>query len=1171
MAFVSSIINHFPYKKHYNFVTIHQLDVPVPCYNERENVTKFGGTPMRIYTGRSRLMEAALIEVLRRGMAGEAEAHIVVVPKQLTLQTERTLLDALALPGSFRLQILSPERLCERIFEAAGQPEGVRVDERGRVMLVRAAARSVDERLSLYRGAVNRRGFADRCARQLELIRQAGLTPAALFACAEAAEGMLRMKLDDLGVILEAYEALLEGRFQDGEAEFARAVERAGRADFLRRAHVYFYGFDLTPPSLHALIGAVAATCPETSAFLPLANDENARDFDAYLPLKACYERLFNAVARACGERPARVRVEADGESGGNRLVVSAPGQAAALSLLSRELFAFPTRSDPSDKPPRAVQLAMLRNPLEECRFAAALCRRLVMANGWRWSDLQILCRDLDAYRQPLQEAFRACEAPLFLSASRPASRHPLAECLTSALRLSGDQPRMEDALALLRTGCMPLDEDEADRLANHAEKYGLRPRALLRPLRRGTEAEQQALEPVRARFAAPVNALKNRLRRADTLKSQLAALFAFLTDVDAPARLQARLDALVEADLRQQAGEESQVWNRVIGALDQMAGLMGDVPLPPDELRRTLEESLDAAIIKPLPQSGDAVYAQTTDRIAAQRCRALLILGETDRASVDADGLLNQAQQQAFARLARAYVGSDGAELSRMRRFYLKSAVEMASDYVCVSCPLSGPDDGATRPGALIELIRGVFPALKTRGGVLEDAGIRRMLRSAPEAAASCAARALAGMAEGERPSDLDTAALAGLKRLADTPDTPAWQSARLNAALDRIRLALNHGESADRLNPATARALYGELRRQSVTRLEKFADCPFAYFTRYGLRPERIEPYELNVRDEGTFFHDAVHEFLLASMDDLNALDTEQAEARMDGIADNLLDLMAANGPLGDSAVALAERRRLKATARTCAAVLAEHMRQSRFNPAAVETDFGAEDGAARLTVNAASGVCTLEGRIDRIDEWAAGGYLRVIDYKRGGKPMALDAVYHGLSLQLPVYLAAAMKKRGEQSAGVYYFNLDEGIQATQSVDPGEVEKTRRDHFRLTGLAPDDTALLEAQSPNYADVLNVRVNAGGGLRKGTLATDANGFRALMSRTLQKAGEHLDGIRAGLAQAAPARWRQHDPCQYCDWRGICRFDERMDAARIRRFEPMRGEVVLEKLKLEED
>ena len=126
-------------------------------------------------------------------------------------------------------------------------------------MLVRAAVHAVDERLKLYRGAARRRGFADRCARQLELIRQAGLTPERLFACASETEGMLRMKLDDLGVILEAYEQLLEGRFQDGESEFSEAVARAGDAAFLREASVYFYGFDLTPPTLHRLIGAVGA------------------------------------------------------------------------------------------------------------------------------------------------------------------------------------------------------------------------------------------------------------------------------------------------------------------------------------------------------------------------------------------------------------------------------------------------------------------------------------------------------------------------------------------------------------------------------------------------------------------------------------------------------------------------------------------------------------------------------------------------------------------------------------------------------------------------------------------------------------------------------------------------------------------------------------------------
>ena len=500
------------------------------------------------------------------------------------------------------------------------------------------------------------------------------------------------------------------------------------------------------------------------------------------------------------------------------------------------------------------------------------------------------------------------------------------------------------------------------------------------------------------------------------------------------------------------------------------------------------------------------------------------------------------------------------------MRRFYLKTAMEMTDEYLCVSAPLSGLDGGAQHPGALLALLRGIFPALSVRGGISDDSGVQWMLRGAPAAASASTACFLSGLAEGEPPRPWDTASLAGLRQIASNAEAPG-----VRRALDQIGAALRRAESADALNPDTADQLYGALRRQSISRLELFARCPFAYFTRYGLRPERIEPFQLNVREEGTFFHSAVHEFLLASMEDLNRLDDAEAGRRMDGIADRLLEAMASDGPLGDSAVALGERRRLKATARTCACVLAGHMRGSRFSPAALETDFGVEDGMARLTVNAVSGECTLEGRIDRIDEWAEGGYLRVIDYKRGGKPLALDEAWHGLSLQLPVYLAAAIRKRREQSAGVYYFSLDEGILATQSTDPGEVEKARLDSFRLNGLAPDDLALLEAQSPDYTHVLNVKVNAGGGLRKGTLATDAHGFEALMKKTLERAGEHLDAIRSGLAKVSPSILRQQNACQNCEWRPICQFDDRLDGRRVRRFETIRADEVLERLKLEKD
>ena len=1102
---------------------------------------------MKIFTGRGPLLERAMIEQMRASLASDHEAHIVVVPKQLTLQTERTLLSALHLKGSFALQVCSPEHLCGRIFEAAGQPDGTRIDERGRVMLVRAAIRECGDGLKLYRGAEHRRGFPDRCARQMELIRQAGLTPERLRTCAEQAEGLLAMKLVDLALIQEKYEALIAGRYQDGESEFNHAVALAGGADFLRCSDVSFFGFDLTPPTLHRLMAAVGAVCPDTRVFLPLESDGAASDVDVFLPLRMSLDRL----CRAC---------EAAG-AGVEQVAVCEPGiPPSELRHLARELFAFPAKT--WEAAPRRIQMAATRNPMEECRFAAALCRRLAMKHGWRWSDFMILCRDIEGYHQPLREAFRAYGVPVFLSSSRPAARHALAECVLSALRLCDAKPQIEDAFALMASGFMPIDPDEAARLQNHAVKYGVRAYALFKPLRRGGEAEIQALEPVRERFAAPVNALKGRLRRAKDLKAQLSALFSFLEDIDAPERLQHQLNTLIDADMREAADEEAQVWNRLIGALDQMAALMGDAPLSVSELRETLSESLEAAVIKPLPQSDDAVYAQTTDRVVARPVKALMLLGETDRTGVDPDGLFNASQMQAVSRLTKTYLGSDDDELSRMRRFYLKSALAMASDYLCVTWPLSGMDNSAQHPGQLVAMIRSLFPKLITRGGVTGDGSVEWMLRASPEAAMAHAARALSAQGEGVPMPDCDIAALACLAKM--TPAHPG-----LNRSFDRLRAALSRGEAADRLNPETARALYGEIKRQSVTQLEKFANCPFAYFTQYGLKPRRIEPYVLSVQDEGTFFHDAVREFLSQSKGDLNAIGIPTAEARMDLIAERLLDQMASQGPLGDSAVALAEKRRLKATARTCAAVLTEHMQGSRFVPADLETSFGREDGAARLVVDAASGRCVLEGRIDRVDDWIEGGYLRVIDYKRGGKALNLDSVWHGLSLQLPVYLAAAMKRRGEKSAGVFYFNLDEGILTLQTTDRNAVEKQRRSAFRMTGLTVDDAEVLSAQSPNFQEVLNVRVSRDGSLYKGSLATDQKGFDALTAHTLKMAGAHLDAIRAGEADIAPASHRLFSPCAWCDWRPVCLFDERLDAACVRRFTTLRGDEVLERLKLD--
>ena len=1092
---------------------------------------------LQIYTAANRCLEDELVRRVGAALAEDDAVQYIIVPKQLTLLTERLLLAGLKLRGSFRLRVLSPARLCSLIFEEAGMPAGVRLDDRGRVMLVRRAIQCAAG-LTIYKNADRRRGFAEKCARQLELFLQAGVSGEALRACAEDSQGAVRLKLLDLAAILDEYAAQVQGRYQDGDTELIEAVQRAHKAGFIARGRFWFFGFDVIPPVLTGLLARIAALSPRAELFYPVAGDDAAADGDCYRPLRRALMRIL----AACRQEGAEVNCEA---------LADLPGE-GEIPTLEREIFACPAGKWQGEV--RHVHLAQAADVRQECLLAAARARRLAMA-GMRYGDMQIVCADLAAYRQPLIDAFQAYDVPLFLESSRPVSRMATAQCLLTALTLIDKNFRSEDVLTLMRCGYMDLSRDEADRLANYALRRGIDGGRWLRPLNRGSDAEIAELEPVRLRLMAPVAQLKEELKSARSLQDQLAALFHFLEQTGAHNRSQVLQQRLIDRGLREDAGLLAQSWNRIIGALDQMAALLGGDKLPLRQLSQTLAEALEAAVVKPLPQSGDAVYAQSAGRSLMQKCRALFLLGMSDRSASADDGLLTAAQKQAAAQRMQVWLGPDEAEAALMRRFYLKGALGMAEDQVFISCALSGGDGGAQRPGLFMELTQQIFPDLVPDNQEKQQV----LLACAPGAMLGSTARALSLQREGEAVSPADAAAAAALKNVAD----------RLPDVSDRLRrmAQLLHGEDREGLRPESARELYGKLQTQSITRLEKFAGCPFSYYMNYGLKPERVEPFELDRRQMGTFLHEAVHEFLRICGPELNHMSADAAEKRMERIADTMLQSMRLGTPMEDSASVRTEGRALRATACRCARVLAEHMQGSAFTTDQLERSFGREDGPVQLR----AGDTVLEGRIDRVDTWKEGNGLRVIDFKLGGKPLNLAGAYHGLQLQLPVYLGAAMKQKRARSAGVYYFALDEGVVNTQSTDPHQVEKERQGRFRMNGLLPADEELLHAQTPNPGEVFSARFTGDGKLFANVPCADETNFRRLVRHTIDMAKKHLDAIRAGEAAVSPASFDGRDACTICDYRAACLFDARLHGGCVRKYKNIKWTEVFEKIAFEQD
>ena len=171
----------------------------------------------------------------------------------------------------------------------------------------------------------------------------------------------------------------------------------------------------------------------------------------------------------------------------------------------------------------------------------------------------------------------------------------------------------------------------------------------------------------------------------------------------------------------------------------------------------------------------------------------------------------------------------------------------------------------------------------------------------------------------------------------------------------------------------------------------------------------------------------------------------------------------------------------------------------------------------------------------------------YLRVVDYKTGGKEFKLKEVYCGLDCQMLLYLFTLERnaKRqfpGATAAGVEYLLADP---APKSVDRSELgdDADPAPTYPMNGLLLDEESIYRAMDTKGTGEfvpLSFSAKTGKPLNaKSTLADTAK---------LGRIRDHLDGLLIDMAKnlyggridAEPLCTGGKSPCTYCEFRCAC-------------------------------
>lgn len=1056
-------------------------------------------------------------ELLERMGRSGARRRLLIVPEQYSHESERAMCRVLGSGASARCEVLSFTRLAGRLTDAAGGGAAPMLDAGGRMLLMYAALRQAADSLTVYRSPSRKPAFLTGLLATVDECRSYQVAPETLIRAGEEQGGRQGDKWRDIGLIYAAYESLAAASAADPRSRLDRLARQLEAARWAEGMDIFVHGFTDFTPQEEQVLSELMGQGNVTAA---LVCDRDNDPSGIFQPARRAALRLLR-LARERGCPAAEERLDRQREAH------------PSLVWMERNLFG------PLPAPWKgacAVTRVTAATPRQEVEWTAGEIVRLLREENYRCRDIAVCARQLGGYGELVDSVFARYGIPVFMSAMTDVLQKPVLALVTAALAAAAEDYPYEEMFRYLKTDLTGLSREERDLLENYVLTWDLRGSAWTRekPWDMHPEGYGQPFTPEQTGLVARLDGLRRRviaplerLRRAPdkTGRGRALALFQFLEDIDLPRRLAERAAALESRGDLNTAAEYRQLWDILVGGLEQCALLLEGTELEPEEFSRLFSLTLSQYDVGAIPVSLDRVTVGEAPRMAHKEVRALFFLGADSGAVPDctpAPGLFSDQDRDA---LAVQEVELAPRQEDKLRR-ELTIAYETCArptDRLYVSYAMT---DGAgqERTGCFLwERLAQLFP-----DGPEAEGGdpLRRL--SAPDPALELAGQE-PGLAE----------AIRGIPALAPRAE-------RLDRAARWRRGSLS---------PAAVSALFGQTVPMSATRLDLYNSCHFSHFLRFGLEAKPRRQAKFRPSDYGTFVHAVLEEVLgrAEAAGGLAALVKDDGlRRRLAQEAADRYEAEALAGLEGESARFRCLFDRMKQSALAVTDSVAAELAVSDFAPAWFELGFGL--GKTLPPVEVRGGVTLrLSGFVDRVDCWEHGGkcYLRVVDYKTGKKNFDFTDVEDGRGLQMLLYLFALRREGsglfgGKEivPAGVLYVPARNPlVDGERGMSDREVADAQSRQLRRQGLVLADSEVLEAMEHAGESYRFLPIGEGSG-RNDYLVT---------AEQMDALEEYVDGaLRRAAAEMAEGNidadpyWRdgQRNACRWCDYKAACHFEE---------------------------
>ncbi len=1062
----------------------------------------------------------------------------IITPEQFSFTAEKKLMEAIQTEAVIKAEVITFSRMAKRVLAEVGEKRS-KLTKSGKAMLMFSLLQEQKKNLRFLGKSEEN---VDLAITTITELKKHGVSIEELKAEQEKTENRyLKTKLEDILILYEQYEKAMLANYQDETDDLTKLSEVLEQTEFGKECVFYldeFSGFTFQEYNIIKALSKQAKQINVTICTDSLLSS-SLPEQDIFYANKETASRLTELAKQENIhlEQPVYLKETLRFKTKELSWLEQNWGKANQASYLEKV---------------EQIELSLCQNAYAEIEQIAKKIHQLVKQEGIRYQEIAIITKTMEKDASLIRAIFPEYKIPVFIDEKRELSQNAVIQYLLSIFEILSRNFTQESVFHYLKTGFVDIEEEDRYRLENYCTKWGIKQNKWKREFTYESQDEKKKQEvehweTLRKQIVTPLLRWKKECSEEKNIKGMAKATMNLLIDQQIEQKVKKKRGKLEEKGKPELASELKTSYEIILTLFDEMVALLGEKKVTIDQFSQIVKMGLTNSGLGKIPGTQDQVTVGDVERSRSHQVKVIFIIGLNDGnypSVKKEEGFLGEEEREILKQEGIALAKSSKENLYE-ENFNLYKAFSTAEEKLYLSYRLSDGEGKSLRPSVLIYQMQKMFPTLKEQSDrlqrkdeIINETGTYPIL--------------LEKIMEQKEGKPMDNL----WKQVYHYYQSQSFWKTKLKQDL----AGLSFTNLPENIESNMIQKLYGNTLTTSISKMERFQNCPFSYYLQYGLRLKEKEMLRIETFDTGSFMHEIIDLFFeRVNEKEIPLPELLENQEEIQKLVEEIVNEILAGQKkyrFQETASVKILVRRLKRIVSKALVYMIESLVHSDFEIQGTEVSFGQKSDYPPMVITLENGKrIEITGKIDRIDtaKGEKGTYVRIIDYKSSAKNIDLNEVYAGLQIQLLTYLDVACEEKDLLPAGILYFSLlEQMVKADQKISEEEIEKQIRANFKMKGLILADVQVIqmhdhEIKEGKTSQIIPAAITTSGGINQ----QRTNGVKeeefGILQRYIQKTIKDIaKEILTGKIEIHPYQKKGKKPCDYCAYHSICGFDRNL-------------------------